>query len=84
MYRSLNVPGSPSSALTTRYFGFGLAFGNEGPLPPGRKPGAAQTAEVRARDLVDDLRRRHRERLPGRDVPATGDVGIQPGSRPDP
>ena len=53
--------------------------GNEGPLLSGRKACAAQTAEVRTGDLVDDLRRRHRQRLPGSGVPSAGDVRIQPG-----
>ncbi len=35
---SLQVPGSDSSALTTRYFGFGLSFGTNDHFMPVGKP----------------------------------------------
>ena len=47
----MNVPGSPSSALQTRYFW---------------SPGAAAPAEPRRLDLPDDLPGRDRHRLPDR------------------
>ena len=57
--RSLQVPGSPSSELQTRYFGAGELARHEAPLQPGRKAGAAAAAQARCLDLGDHLLRRH-------------------------
>src|SRR5262245_53714607 len=53
MYRSLNVPGSPSSAFTTRYLGFGLVFGIKdhffavgNPAPPRPRRFARETSSM--------------------------------------
>ena len=43
---SLQVPGSDSSALTTRYFGLGLSCGMKRPLHAGREAGAAAAAQA--------------------------------------
>ena len=59
--------------------GLQAGFRDEGPFSAGWKPRAAQTAEVGPRDLVDDLRGRHRrERFPGGDITAVCDVGVPP------
>ena len=43
---SLQVPGSDSSALTTRYFGLGLSLRDEAPLHAGREARAAAAAQA--------------------------------------
>ena len=47
--RSLNAPGSDSSALTTRYFGFAALRSISERLAAGREAGAAAAAELRGR-----------------------------------
>src|SRR3990172_1925367 len=74
--RSLNVPGSPSSALTTRTRGRERAFGEESPLHPSGEAGAAPAAQVRLLDLLDNLLLRGGERLPQRLVPAELQVPV--------
>ena len=55
MSRSLNVPGSPSSELQTRYFSPGILLRHEAPLEAGRKARAAAAAQRRLLDFGDDL-----------------------------
>ena len=43
---SLQVPGSDSSALTTRYFGLRVVLRDEAPLHAGREAGAAAAAQA--------------------------------------
>ena len=75
--RSLKLPGSDSSALTTRYFGFGAARlrWHERPLAAGREAGAAAAAQLRREQLLDQRlgrqRARLRERLRSRRSPRT-------------
>src|SRR3954466_9093846 len=84
---SLQVPGSDSSALTTRYFGFGLSCGMNDhfmpvgkpapPLPPGGAPPPAAAAETGVLDRGDDRVGRHAERGLERAVAAAVGVGRQ-------
>ena len=74
--RSLNVPGSLSSALQQRYFGFGESFGTNCHFMPGREAGAAAPAQPGRLHHVDDLPGCHPERLAQAFVPAVPDVGI--------
>ena len=60
--RSLNVPGSDSSALTTRYAACPCP-GEEARLAAHREAGAAAAAQVRGEQLVDDGLRLHPARL---------------------
>ena len=77
----MKVPGSPSSALTTRYHRFGRRLRDERPLPAGRESRPAQTAQVGLGNLIDHLFRGHRrENLPGRQVSVVRRVGFKPGS----
>ncbi len=62
--RSLNVPGSDSSALQHEVVRLAVVLGHEGPLEPGREAGAAAPAEARLLHLLDHLGARHRQRLP--------------------
>ena len=55
IWRSLNVPGSDSSALQIAYFGVGLLAGHDLPLAPGREAGAAHAAQPGLLQHVDDL-----------------------------
>ncbi len=69
----------PLVGVDHQILGLWAGLRDEGPLSRGRKSSPAQTAEVGPGDLVDDLRRRHREkRLPGRDVASSRDVGVPP------
>ena len=49
---SLQVPGSDSSALTTRYFGFGVVLRDEAPLHARGEAGATAAAEAGVLDGV--------------------------------
>jgi hypothetical protein len=60
--RSLNVPGSPSSALQITHLRR-RARPRELPLHAGREAGPAAAAQPRRLDRANDFRRRHRERL---------------------
>jgi threonine dehydrogenase-like Zn-dependent dehydrogenase len=51
------APGSPSSALQTRYFSGPAAFARNSHLFPVRKPGAAAAAQLGGLDLLDDAGR---------------------------
>ena len=59
MSRSLNVPGSPSSELHTRYLAPGKLPRHEAPLEAGRETRAAAAAQRRFLDFGDDLLRRN-------------------------
>ena len=65
--RSLKVPGSDSSALTTRYVACAVPLARKLALRPIGKNGAAAAAEVRLDEFVDDrwgsIARAARERL---------------------
>ena len=66
---SLQVPGSPSSALTTRYCGLApvpWALRDEAPLHAGREAGAAAAAQAGVLDQLDQLVRVAGERVPQR------------------
>jgi hypothetical protein len=61
MYLSLKVPGSPSSALTTRYLGFGLAFGMNdhffpagNPAPPRPRRFARETSSMICAGVMEE------------------------------
>ena len=56
--RSMNAPGSPSSALQMRYFCSAAALQGELPLLARREPAAAAAAKPAGLDRVADLRRR--------------------------
>ena len=60
--RSLQVPGSLSSAFTTMYFGLGEVRGTKLHFMPGGKARAAASAQVRDLHFLDDLLRLHPER----------------------
>ena len=64
--RSLNVPGSISSALATRYLGCGASspIGTKLHFMPGGKAGAAAAAQIRVLHLVRDRLRRHAAAAP--------------------
>ena len=53
--RSLQVPGSLSSALHRIYLGLARILGNETPLHAGGKTRAAASAQIRFLDFIDDL-----------------------------
>ncbi len=73
--RSMNAPGSPSSALQRMYLTSLLLLLGEAPLEAGRKAGAAAAAQTRGQDLVDDLLGGHLgERLDEGGVAVAGDV----------
>ena len=57
--RSMNAPGSPSSALQMTYFWAPCGLGDGVPLEAGRVAGAAAAAQAAAGDLVADLGRGH-------------------------
>ena len=57
--RSLNEPGSDSSALQTRYLGLSESLGMKGPLHAGREARAAATLEPRALHQLDHVVGRH-------------------------
>ena len=61
--RSLNAPGSDSSALTTRYFGFALLRSISDALRPIGKPAPPRPRRFAAWQLVDQVLGRHRARL---------------------
>ena len=71
---SLQVPGSDSSALTTRY-GLRVVLRDEAPLHAGREAGAAPAAQAGVLDLLDDGVGLHAERLLQRAVAAADLVG---------
>ena len=80
MYRSLNVPGSPSSAFTTRYFGFGLSFGMNdhflavgNPAPPRPRRFDRETSSMICAGVME-------KRLLGSDVASARDVRVPPRS----
>ena len=50
IWRSLNVPGSDSSALQIAYFGSSVLVGDELPLGARREPGSAHPAQARVLD----------------------------------
>ena len=75
--RSLNAPGSDSSALTTRYDGLRAAAVDEARLAPGREAGAAAAAQRRRDELVDQRVGLHRARLLERVVAADGAVLVE-------
>ncbi len=58
--RSLQVPGSPSSELQTRYFAPGKARGMKLHFRPGREARAAAAAQGAGLQFGDDLVGRHR------------------------
>src|SRR5207249_4975079 len=76
----LESPRFPFVGVDDQILGFRAALWDERPFSSCRKSGSAQTAKVGPRDLVDDLRRRHRERLPGCGVTFVCDVSVPPGS----
>ena len=53
--RSLQVPGSLSSALHKMYLGFARFLGHEAPFHAGREAGAAAAAQVRFFHFFDHL-----------------------------
>ena len=55
--RSMNAPGSPSSALQTTYLRSPGLLATVRPLHAGRVAGAAAAAQPAAGDLLDDLGR---------------------------
>ena len=67
---SLQVPGSDSSALTTRYFGLGLSCGMKPHFMPVGKPAPPRPRRLGLLDLLDDGVRGHAERLLQGVVPA--------------
>ncbi len=80
MYRSLNVPGSPSSALTTRYFGLGLSLGMKdhflaagNPAPPRPRRFAFPTSSMIAAGVIESA-------FLAAVVASVLDVGVEPGS----
>ena len=62
--RSLNEPGSDSSALQTRYFGLSVPVGMNDHLRPVREAGAAAALEARVLHELDHVRGRHLARAP--------------------
>ena len=78
---SLQVPGSDSSALTTRYFGFGLSCGMKPHFMPVGKPAPPRPRRPESLTASMTSSGRHAERLAQRGVPALVLVGRQrPGS----
>src|SRR5437867_7197876 len=76
----LESPRLPFVGVDDQILGLRTTLWDERPFSSCRKPGSAQTAKVGPRDLVYDLRRRHRERLPGCGVTFVRDVSVPPGS----
>ena len=83
--RSMKAPGSPSSALQTRYFGEPVGLAAEAPLDPGQEARAAAPAQAGLADLVDDLLRGHlRQGLGRRRVAVARDVVLEVDGVEDP
>ena len=61
--RSAKVPLSPSSALQTMYLRSAGRIEHRLPLDAGREAGAAAAAQAGLGDLLDDVGRRHRDRV---------------------
>ena len=77
MQRSMNAPGSPSSALQTMYFALGVLVVPRLPFDAGGEARAAAAAEAGGLDLVDHLLRGELgERLAGGHVAVARDVGV--------
>ena len=79
MYLSLKVPGSPSSALTTRYRGFGLAFGMNDhffpvgkPAPPRPRRFGRETSSMTCAGVME------KSACLAASVASIGDVGVPP------
>ena len=85
MTRSLNVPGSLSSALQTTYFGRTRLLAHHLPLDAGGKAGAAHTAQAAVLERLHErcgvsqrLRRtRRREQAPQHAVAIAGPPGVR-------
>ena len=77
--RSLNVPGSDSSALQMKIVRMLELLGHGLPLDPGGERGAAATQQLRIGDLSEGLLRSQLDRPPQRLVPVVGPVVVDRG-----